>query len=483
MTQTIQSPRPLVGRLQRPHTIIRSREFTDNWNDPPVKIIQNCIAEHRQGIPRLDTLEAYYYGEHPILWRDLGGRDTGLPNNQLVANHAKYITDVAVGYFAGDPIKYGGGGAERITEAYKTIDITSHDAELAKDLSMFGVARELHFMNSDNPPIPKVACIDPRQLFLVVDDTVEYRNLFAVHYYERRDADNNPNGWTLNVYTEDQIIQYQPADLGTGDWLPTKAPQPHYYGAVPVVEFWNNEEQQGDYEQQRSLIDAYNTLASDRVNDKEQFVDAILKLVGASLGDSEDEAGRTIKLLKKYKVLELPSGVQADAAWLTKALNEADTEVLRNAIKSDIHEFSMVPDLTDENFAANASGVAMKYKLFGLEQLAKTKERYFMQGLRERLRLFARILGVKGNPAVDVSQITITMTRSLPSNDAETATMIGQLTDLVSAETLVSQLSFVDDPAIEVKKATTERAAALKEQQKAFGMPMTGEDTGNEDQK
>lgn len=289
--------------------------------------------------------------------------------------------------------------------------------------------------------------------------------------------ENKAIGWYVNVYTANKIARYEIKDIGGEDFEQISSTD-HYYKTVPVVEFWNNKEQQGDFEQQLSLINAYNTLGSDRMNDKEQFVDSILKLIGASLGDTEEDAGRTIRMLKKYKVLELPAGVDADASWLTKTLNEADTEVLRNALKSDIHEFSMVPNLTDEKFAGNVSGEAMKYKLFGLEKLAETKERYFVQGLRERLKLFANILQVKAQ-AVAINDVEITMTRSLPSNDTETALLISQLSGHVSNETLISQLSFVKDPVAENEKVMAEKAQALKDQQAAFGMPMGGNNDDN----
>ncbi|MCY9706732.1 phage portal protein [Paenibacillus alvei] len=445
--------------------IIRDRDLITDPNDIPVPLIVSCIKEHRKGVSRLNMLDEYYMGKHAILERQLGS-DTGLPNNRIVANHAKYITDIAVGYVTGNPVKYEGKQIEDITETYKHVDIVSHDAELAKDLSIFGVGRELYFMTSDDNPIPKATVIDPRQLFLVVDDTVEYKSIFGVHYYQKRDINNEPIGWKINVYTPDLIVEYQGKDLERFDMVDIKR---HYFGAVPVVEFWNNEEQQGDFEQQISLIDAYNLLMSDRVNDKEQLVDAILAIEGVSLGDSEEEASQTIKLLKKYKVLEMPIGAKAE--WLVKQLNEQQVEVLRGAIKSDIHEFSMVPNLTDENFASNASGVAMKYKLLGLEQLAKIKERYFVQGLRERLKLFANILKVKGK-AVDVTDVTITMTRNLPANDLETAQMISQLVNMVSNETLITQLSFVEDAAEETKNVDEQKEKDVKRNQEAFGMPM-----------
>ncbi|WP_082055768.1 phage terminase large subunit [Geobacillus kaustophilus] len=204
------------------------------------------------------------------------------------------------------------------------------------------------------------------------------------------------------------------------------------------------------------------------------------ELKGVVLGDDEEQASQVIQMLKKYKVLELPPGQDADAEWLVKSLNESDTEVLRNAIRDDIHQFAMVPNLTDENFAANASGVAMKYKLLGLEQLAKIKERYFIQGLRERLKLFANVLKVKGK-AVDVSDVTITMTRNLPANDLETAQMIATLNGMVSTPTLISQLSFVHDPQAEVDAVNAEKEDDIKRNQAAFGVPMNEDVNADED--
>ncbi|MFF2449358.1 phage portal protein [Neobacillus sp. NPDC058068] len=447
--------------------IIRDRDLLGDINDIPIKLIVSCINEHKKGIPRLKKLEDYYLGEHEILKRNLGSA-ADLPNNKLVANHAKYITDIAVGYVTGNPVKYEGEKIEDLKNTYDVIDIVSHDAELAKDLSIFGRGLELYFMTSDDVPIPKATVIDPRQIFLVVDDTVEYKSMFGVHYYEKKDIDNNVVGWKVNVYTKDLIVMYEGKNLNEFEMVDLKD---HYFGDVPIVEYWNNEEQQGDFEQQISLIDAYNVLQSDRVNDKEQLVDAILKIKGMSLGDDENEASQTIKLLKKFKVLEMPTA-DADADWLTKQLNETEVEVLRKALRDDIHQFALVPMLTDENFASNASGVAMKYKLLGLEQLAKNKERYFVQGLRERLKLFANILRIKAKD-VDVSDVKITMTRNLPANDLETANIISLLDGKVSLETLISQLSFVNDVAEEIKKVIDLETERLKRQQEAFSMPMT----------
>ena len=128
--------------------------------------------------------------------------------------------------------------------------------------------------------------------------------------------------------------------------------QHHYFRKMPMVEYRNNEEKQGDFEQMIPLIDAYNILESDRVNDKEQFVDAFLFLTGIDL-DSEQA-----KKLKEERILMGYEG--AAAQYLSKVMSESDIEVLKDSLKSDIHRFSMIPDLSDQTFGTNLSGVAIR---------------------------------------------------------------------------------------------------------------------------
>ena len=159
----------------------------------------------------------------------------------------------------------------------------------------------------------------------------------------------------------------------------TETPEAHYFGAVPIIEYLNNKEGQGDFEQQIPLIDAYNKLMSDRVNDKEQFIDAILVIYGSLLGDDKEETKKAAKELREDKLLELPEDAKAE--YLSRQMEEEGVEILRKALKEDIYTFSHVPNLSDENFVGNASGVAMEYKLLGLEMLTKIKERNYKKGI------------------------------------------------------------------------------------------------------
>jgi len=212
----------------------------------------------------------------------------------------------------------------------------------------------------------------------------------------------------------------------------------------------------GDFEPVISLLDAYNILQSDRVIDRERLVDAILAFYGMDLNKEDQED------LKESRTI---AGVPADAKieYIVKNINEADADVLRSAILADIHKISMTPDMSDQNFAGNSSGVALQYKLLAFEQHIKDKERYFENALVNRFRLYNGVLAsIKKMNPIESSDIDVVFRRALPQNDLETSQMINNLTDIVDRETLVSRLSFIQDAKETVKLAQEEQEDSLK---------------------
>lgn len=446
--------------------IIKDRAFLEEDGSVGAKLLHRCINEHMKQKERLGMLFDYYDGEHAIKKRIFS--DDSLPNNKLVCNHAAYISDMATGYVFGVPVQYTGDdvdGIEKLNDHYTDIDEDSHNNELGLDMSIYGHALELLYMSSDDSPEVKLTCSSPLNSFVVCDNTVENVPMFYVTYSPKYDLDDILKGYEITVATERFEYKYFTSSLDTQDFV-LKDTNEHFFGGVPLIEYRNNKFAKGDFEPVLTLIDAYNKLQSDRVNDKEQLIDALLAVTGVSFGDEEEEMTRTAKLLKKLRILELPEGGEAE--WLTKNLNETETEVLKKALKDDIHEFSKVPCLTDENFVGNASGVAMKYKLLGLEQLGKTKERYFKQGLRKRLQLTSNIKAIKAQK-LDPSKIDITMKRSLPVDDELLAKIAQETEGFISWETRVKNFNPELDIESERKKLDEEKKANAEMQQRAFG--------------
>lgn len=367
--------------------------------------------------------------------------------------------DIATGFLVGNPIAYSGSQVDKILDEYSRMDIISHDTELEKDLSVFGIGYELMYLApvDEGDTEIRIKSIDPRGIFVVTDDTVDKNPLFGVHYQQRFKLDGSLNYYLINVYTEDKIFTYHAKGLSKGQMTLFEESE-HYFGAVPVVEYRNNEERQGDFEQQISQFDAYNLLQSDRINESEQRVNSILFIKGFTLGEDNLTHDSIIETTEK----------DSDLKWLIKEIKEADNEVLRQSLLDDIHKFSYIPSMTDEHFAGNVSGEAMKYKLFGLLQLLSIKTRYMSKSLRKRLELMRNILNTKGSN-IDISDVKITFKPNLPINTNDLASIINQLKGILPLETLIGWLPDIDDPAEQLQKLEEEQSKSIQNQQQALG--------------
>lgn len=431
------------------------------------KIILNLIMKHFGLVQKKYKCRDYYEGRHDILSRNR--KKEGLPDVKIVCNHAKDITDTATGYFMGNPITYSNTDDTDITpllSAFDDADVDDVDADNAQDMSIYGLAYEYVYAKKDEPK-PALKNLSPLHTFIVVDDSIEENELFGVYYWPKKDDAKDIKTWVATICTEHYNWTLNiDNDVKAANTL-TETPEPHNFGGIQIIEYLNNKEGMGDFEQQIPLIDAYNTLMSDRVTDKEQFIDAILVLYGSILGDDEEETKEAQEELRKKKLLELPADAKAE--YLTRAMDEAGAETLRKAIKEDIYNFSHVPNLTDENFAGNTSGVAMEYKLLGLEMITKVKERYYRRGLQKRIILFCNFLNMQAM-AQDASSVVPTFARSLPKNLQELAQTLYNMKDLVSMKTLLKQIPFVEDPDTEIEELTKQKEEAIKQQQEMFAM-------------
>lgn len=437
-------------------TITLDRELMPDGVPTP-EILEYCIKQHQGTLARLNKLSDYYDGKQDISNRTFG--NPNIPNHKIVANHAKYIVDIATGFLVGNPIAYSGSQVDKILDEYSRMDIISHDTELEKDLSVFGIGYELMYLApvDEGDTEIRIKSIDPRGIFVVTDDTVDKNPLFGVHYQQRFKLDGSLNYYLINVYTEDKIFTYHAKGLSKGQMSLFEESE-HYFGAVPVVEYRNNEERQGDFEQQISQFDAYNLLQSDRINESEQRVNSILFIKGFTLGEDNLTHDSIIETTEK----------DSDLKWLIKEIKEADNEVLRQSLLDDIHKFSYIPSMTDEHFAGNVSGEAMKYKLFGLLQLLSIKTRYMSKSLRKRLELMRNILNTKGSN-IDISDVKITFKPNLPINTNDLASIINQLKGILPLETLIGWLPDIDDPAEQLQKLEEEQSKSIQNQQQALG--------------
>lgn len=105
----------------------------------------------------------------------------------------------------------------------------------------------------------------------------------------------------------------------------------------------------------------------------------------------------------------------------------------------------------------------MKYKLFGLEQRTAIKEGLFRKGLRRRYKLIGQIMSINRELDKDAIQdLTFTFTRNVPKSVRDEMEMYLQAGGQVSQQTLMSLVSFIDNPQQEMERIENEEDAQLQ---------------------
>jgi len=408
-------------------------------SEPTPENIHAAVQELESRKARYEQLHNYYIGNQAILNRELSSE--AAKNNKLVNNYASYIADISSNYLLGNPVDYlapEGVDIDSILDRYSEQNMSDIDAGIALDAAIYGVAYDLTFTDEESEA--NTVQIDPRNTLMVYDDSVQHRELFAINCAQVKDKDGKKIN-KVTVYTDEKIITITlDADGGV---LEAAQEKEHFFGRVPVTEYANNKSYMGSFEPVLGLIDAYNTIQSDRVNEREEIADAILVLKNFTLDETRQQNLRDLRLLTSVPA-------DGDAFYLTKGQSESDADILKQSIADDIHKFSKTPNLSDQNFVGNSSGVALNYKLLAFEEEAKTHERFIEKGLKKRLTLYFNLenhlkQGAGGKTAKEISRIDVVFNRNLPKNDYETSQMITNLQGIVKDEYLVKQLSFIDN--------------------------------------
>lgn len=409
-----------------------------------IEMVKKYLTKNQEEYARRSKLFDYYNGNHGIKART--SVDASKPNNKVINPYARYITTLMTGYFIGEPITYRSVNAE-LEEIIRGInnynDESSNNTELAKNASICGVAYELLYIDTDGEI--RFKAIDPKNAIAIYDTNIDSEMLYFIRSYTDYNIIEEKNIEYIEIYSRNDYRLYK-HDLGSYALVEQHE---HSFGCVPIVEYKNNAEQLGDFELVVSLIDAYDNLISDSLNDADYFSDAYLALYGMLGTTPEDVAA-----MKENRVLLMDTDSKAE--WLTKSISDAAQEDIKNRIDRDIHKFSLCPAMTDESFAQNASGVALKYKLMGLENATANKESYFKRGIQRRLEIICGYLAMLGR-AFNYREIEVVFTRNIPNNIVEVADVINKVGHLLSEETQLSMLPLEIDYAAEQERKKSER--------------------------
>ena len=128
----------------------------------------------------------------------------------------------------------------------------------------------------------------------------------------------------------------------------------------------------------------------------------------------------------------------------------------------------MVPNLNDQAFAGNQSGVALQYKLLSLQNKTANQVRKFKKSLRQLFRVIFSVGQVVSKPDL-WDQLSIEFYPNLPTDVAGAISEAKNVEGLVSQRTALKLLPFVSDPDEEIKQMNQEKQDSIKNAQQAAG--------------
>ncbi|WP_147536088.1 phage portal protein [Bacillus marasmi] len=406
-------------------------------------VVQHFIELHQAEIPRYERLKKLYESDAPILSQE--DKPEYKPDNRLVVNYAKYIVDTFNGYFIGIPVKVSHdepGVNERVDEFQTRNDMDDNVAELSKICSIYGHGFEILYQNEES----ETCCTynNPLDMFIVYDDTIAQKPLFAVRYLINDDDELKGQLFTAS---EEVALSGKVDDVAFGETAS------NFYDGVPVIEYIENEERKSIFESVETLINAYDKAISEKANDVDYFADAYLKILGVELDETSLQNIRDNRIINLFGSDNIKDII---AEFMEKPNGDDSQEHLLDRLERLIYQISMVANINDESFGS-ASGVALEFKLQPMKNMAAMKDRKFVSGMNRRFKMVFNLpTNIEQSKKDEWRNLNYKFTRNIPRNTKDEADTASKLQGVVSKETQLGILSIVDNPKQEIERMAAE---------------------------
>lgn len=380
----VQIENPLFGRTE---IITPVEEITrDNVCD----VLSKALLIHQTNSYQIDYLYRYMKGDQPILTRTKKVRPEIC--NKIVENHAAEITQFTSGYFLGEPLTYvrrgeRGQSSNEITTLNDFMffeNKASRDKEIATWMAIGGVGYRMILprKNSTEDDAPfMIDTPDPRYTFVVYNAGFGKRRMMGVREVYKEQADKSLKA-TYCGYTRDHYFEVEDGVL--------KKWEAHSLGDIPIFEYRLNMARMGSFEPAVPLLDAINTIMSNRVDGIEQFIQSFLKFRNCEI----DEDG--IRKLQELGALVIKStqGVDSDVDIVSQELNQAQTQTLVDYIYEQVLVICGMPTTTKGGASTSDTGAAVFLRdgWSQCEARAKDTELLFKESEQSFLRLALSII-------------------------------------------------------------------------------------------
>ena len=435
-----------------------------------VDVLQNAFFAHLQNKQDIDYLYNYYKGNQPILSRQKDVRPEIC--NKVVENRANEIVSFKVGYLMGEPVQYVSrsddesitGSVLRLNDYVLSEDKPVKDKELADWSHICGTSFRMVLpdkranVEEDEAPF-EIFTLDPRFTFVVYSTALGNPPLMGVTYVQKE------TGVSLfSCYTSDRYYEVE----STGALVRSEA----QILGIPIIEYPANKARLGAFEIVLPLLDAINTIESNRLDGVEQFVQALMLFHNVDISSDDYSALRDQGAIK-FKDIDPQTKGEID--YLIAELNQTQTQTLVDSMYNTVLTICGMPNRNGGSSTSDTgSAVIMRDGWSAAEARAKDSELMFKQSEKEFLKLVLRICDNLTNLSLKLSAVEIRFTRRNYENISEKANV---LVTMLGNSKIAPQLAFThcglfSDPQLAYRMSME---YAKEQEKKAIAIASKGE--------
>lgn len=399
-------------------------------------VLQKALPVHIKNQAEIEYLYRYYKGDQPILCRVKDVRPE--INNMVVVNRANEIVTFKVGYEMGEPVQYvtrsdDPGIADKISrlnDYMASEDKQAKDAELSEWWNICGTAYRVTFPDSyfgiDEEEAPfETFVADPRYTFIVYSSGLDEREMLSVRFQKKENGQivfycHSASGY-FEIDDTWKIIRYEPQILG-----------------IPIVEYPANKARLGSFEIVIPLLDAINTVESNRVDGIEQFIQALMLFHNVDI--TSEDFGK-LRELGAIKFKDIDPSQKAEITYLVSQMNQSETQVLVDSMYNTVLTICGMPNRNGGSSTSDTgTAVIMRDGWSAAEARAKDTERMFKKSENKFLKLVLRICDDLADLGLKPSAIEIRFTRRNYENITEKANVLVQM---LSSPKIHPSLAFI----------------------------------------
>ena len=392
----------------------RRKIFTSKKEINPsniVEVLSKAYAVHVQNMREIQYLYDVDRGKQDIRLKHSITRPE--INNIVLVNRANEIKTFKTAYLLEQPIRYvSNGGDDSVSEQVAKLnkymdseDKNSKDKELIDWMHICGVGVRLVLPDpSDDPDASPVSLytLDPRESFVIYYSGIGKNPVAGVVLQE-----NEQEEMVMCVYTKDTYYEITNNEI--------TFIEPHSLGRIPIIEYPNNMARIGAFEIVLPLLNAINTLESNRVDNVQDFVNAFD--VFQNCGISGEEYSELTKGGKAIQVNSTNVGAEAKVYRVYSELNQTGVQTAIDDLYESVLTICGMPN---RNGGSSTSDTGLASQLRdgweAAESRASDTEKCFIAPEREATRLILKICNETSDLNLKLDDIKIEFTRKNLSN-------------------------------------------------------------------